>query len=93
MPDYEQSLDAYTRTYDSSTYAYTYTYQDAVKPTVTSFAALSTQTVTDSDDLTVVNILVPTGVARVLGYDSYDENSVYALYCQSFLSLLYTCVP
>lgn len=65
-----------------STYVSTYTYQNLVKPTVTSFAPVSMETsVNSAYDITVVNVLIPTGVATLI--DSYDKeyDSDYTTYC------------
>lgn len=69
-----------------STYTTTYTYQDPVRPTVTSFAPVSAETSVNPDyDITVVNILVPSGVAATSVDASYyddDSSSARTTYCK-----------
>ena len=73
MVDYEQSLRIYTDVYGGSTSFDTVTKQLPVKPTITSFEPVSMETSIDaSDEMTVVNILVPTGVASVI--TAYDDD-------------------
>lgn len=88
MVDYEQSLRIYTDVYYDTTSFDTYTQQIPVKPTITSFEPVSIETSTDAyDGMTVVNILVPTGVASAItayGDDYYSRSST--TYCAYLFS-------
>lgn len=89
IEDYQHSLEVQTYQRAYSTYTTTYTYQEAVKPTVSSFAPVSIETTVDSyDEITVVNVLVPTGVATVQdGYnDNYDYYNSRITYCKLYPS-------
>ena len=80
MVDYEQSLKIYTDVYGDSTSFDTVTQQMPAKPTITSFEPVSMETSIDAyDELTVVSILVPTGVASVItDYDADYDGDDYA---------------
>ena len=84
MVDYERSLMIYTDVYGGSTSFDTITQQVPVKPTITSFEPVSMETSIDADEeMTVVNILVPTGVASVISDyedDYYSRSSTE--YCK-----------
>ena len=84
MVDYEQSLRIYTDVYAGSTSFDTVTRQLPVKPTTTSFEPVSMETSIDAkNEMTVVNILVPTGVASVINaYDYYysESSTTYCAY-------------
>lgn len=86
MVDYEQSLKIYTDIYAGSTSFETYTYQVPVKPTITSFEPVSMETSIDTnDEMTVVNVLVPTGVASsITGYG--DDDYYSTSYCTNIPS-------
>ncbi len=93
MVDYVLSVSTYTyraETYiDSTNEASTTTYSDliTVTPTVAEFGPLSTTTSTDSyDDVTYVEILLPSGVAEKKTRD-YNDDSYYKTYCESSPSL------
>lgn len=90
MVDYEQSLKIYTDVYGDSTSFDTVTQQKLVKPTITSFEPVSMETSIDAnDELTVVNILVPTGVASAItDYDDdyYSRSSTTYCACISILT-------
>ena len=80
----------YTRTYTTSTnYGETYTRVVAVKPTNTAIAPLSIDTTVDKyyDDVTVVNVLLPTGAGEVI---TRDYSSTTTSYYGYYIKLSYT---
>lgn len=89
MVDYEQSLDVFTDNYYDSTDAYylqTYTNLIPVKPTITGFEPISMETsINSNSQLTVVDVLVPTGVASTItGYDEDYYSRSSTTYCAYF---------
>ena len=89
MVDYEQSMDVFTDDYYDSTDAYylqTFTNRIPVKPTITGFEPISTETSTNyNSQLTVVDVLLPTGVASTItGYDEDYYSRISTTYCAHF---------
>jgi uncharacterized membrane protein YgcG len=95
IPDYEARVTTYrdytyTRTYTTSTnYGETYTRVVPVKPTNTAVAPLSIDTTVNQyyEDVTMVNILLPTGAGEVITRDYSTTTTSYYGY---YIKLSYT---